>query len=106
MQSTLFSLNAKDFLKGLVIAIGTPVVYLLQQLIPTWTPFLTAHLGQTGGVVAQAAISAALAYLIKNFFSDDVAAAKSTLITAAQKDGSSQVVLNVPPSTTATVTKS
>lgn len=53
-----FSLKARDFLKGLVMAVGTPVLYLLQELIPGWDlPPL-----------AKAAIAATITYLLKNFF--------------------------------------
>lgn len=71
MKSTLYSVNWKDSFKGLIIAIGTPVFTLLQQLIPTWTPFLSDHLGKTGGIIAQAALAAFVTYIIKNFFTDN-----------------------------------
>lgn len=53
-----FSLNARDFLKGLVIGVGTPVLYLLQELVPGWD----IH------PVLKAAIAATITYLIKNLF--------------------------------------
>lgn len=97
MKSTLFSLTLKDGLKALIMAILTPVLYIIQQSVAAGTLTFNWH------QIEIAAVAGAVGYLIKNFFTDDVAAAKSTLITAAQKDGSSQVVLSVPPS--ATVTK-
>lgn len=100
MKSTFLSLGFSDFLKGALMAVGTPVVYLLQQLIPSWTPFLTAHLGATGGVVAQAALSALLAYITKNFFTDSVAEAQTTLITQAKKTGDTTVTVTPTSITT------
>lgn len=56
--SEQFKLKATDFVKGLVMAIGTPVLYLLQELIP----------GYDIHPVLQAAISATITYLLKNYF--------------------------------------
>lgn len=65
----MFKLKGRDFLKGLIMAVGTPVLYLLQELIPEWNiPPL-----------AKAAISAAITYLIKNLFTDDVKVAEKVL---------------------------
>lgn len=62
----MFSLKARDWIKGLIIAVGTPVLYLLQELIPNYplTP------------IEKAALSATVTYLLKNFFTDDVKAAQ------------------------------
>ena len=43
------------------MAIGTPVLYLVQELIPGWNI----------DPIYKAGISAAIAYLIKNYFTDD-----------------------------------
>jgi hypothetical protein len=100
MKSTFLSLGASDFFKGLIMAVGTPVLYLLQQLIPSWTPVLTAHLGATGGVVAQAALSALITYLTKNLFTDSVSEAQTTLITQAKKTGDTTVTVTPTSITT------
>lgn len=69
MKSSLFSLKTADFIKGLVMAVGTPVLYMLQELIPNYNlnPLL------------QAGIAALITYLLKNFFTDDTQAAVKTI---------------------------
>ena len=57
----MFSLKVRDWLKGLIMAIGTPVAYIIQGMIPNW-PL---------GSIEKAALSATVTYLIKNFFTDD-----------------------------------
>jgi len=59
-QSNKNSLNLRDFLRGLIMAVGTPVLYLLQELIPN----------HPMPVVAKCAVSALVTYLIKNYFTD------------------------------------
>ena len=61
-SSELFELNWKDTLKGMIIAVGTPLLYYAQEAIPALTdlnPF------------AKIALSAFVTYLIKNFLSDE-----------------------------------
>lgn len=65
----MYKLKLRDWLKGLIIAVGTPVAYLLQELIPNWP--LNA--------IEKAALSAGITYMIKNFFTDDVKVAKKVL---------------------------
>lgn len=60
-MSKLFDLDWKDFLKGLVLGVGTPVLYYLQELVPTLSDLST---------IAKIAISAFIAYIIKNFLQD------------------------------------
>lgn len=54
--SEQWKLQATDFIKGLILAVGTPLLYLLQEVIPGWNidPFV------------QAGLSAGVTYLIKN----------------------------------------
>lgn len=68
-----FTLKLRDFLKGLLMGVGTPVLYVIQELIPNWplTP------------IEKAALSATIAYLLKNFFTDDTKVAKKVLTEAA-----------------------
>lgn len=61
-SSELFELNWKDTLKGMIIAVGTPLLYYAQEAIPALTDF---------SAVAKIALSAFVAYLIKNFLSDE-----------------------------------
>ena len=55
--SKQFTLKFRDFSIGLIMAIGTPLLYLAQEVIPGWNadPFV------------KAGISAGITYLIKNF---------------------------------------
>ena len=68
-DSKLFSLNLKDLLKGLLLAILTPAVLIIEQsldagtLVFNWNHILMASLA--GGV----------AYLVKNFFTPPAAQA-------------------------------
>lgn len=75
MKSQLFSLKTRDFIKGLVIAVGTPVLYVVQEMIPGWplTP------------IQKAALSATVTYLLKNFLTDDIKEAQKTIYDAKQK---------------------
>ena len=65
-DSNFLSLGAKDILRGLLIAILTPILVLIQQsieagnLVFEWKSLLISGVG--GG----------LAYLIKNFFTKPV----------------------------------
>jgi hypothetical protein len=84
-----YSLKVKDFLKGLLMAVGTPVLLIIQQSIAAGS--LTFNWQQIGMVAA----AAGLLYLTKNYFTDDVKQAVDTLETAKKKGAeipSSQVV--------------
>lgn len=66
MQSSLFRLNWHDLLKGLVIAILTPVLVLIQAY------FATGKLDIEMNSILAVGLSGLIAYLIKNFFTDNV----------------------------------
>lgn len=55
--SEQFSLKWRDALRGFIMAVGTPLLYMAQEMIPGWVadPFV------------KAGISAGLTYIIKNF---------------------------------------
>lgn len=57
-QSEYKTVNWRDFLRGMIMAVGTPVLYLLQELIPNYPM----------PIVAKCALAALITYLIKNFF--------------------------------------
>ena len=60
-KSKLFTFpNAFEWLKGLFMAVGTPLMYLLQEFVPT----LDLH------PIVQVAISALITYLIKTIITD------------------------------------
>lgn len=64
-MSKLFTLNTKDFLKGLVMAILVPAVLIIQQSLESGTLVLNWK------TILIASLSGGLAYLIKNFFTTD-----------------------------------
>jgi len=64
-MSKLFSLNNKDFLKGLVLAVLVPAVTIIQQSLDSGTLVLNWK------AILIASISGFLAYLIKNFLTTD-----------------------------------
>jgi hypothetical protein len=63
-QSKLFTLNIYDFLKGLIVAVLTPVIVFAQGYFAEGT--LDIELSALFAV----GLSGFLAYLIKNFFTD------------------------------------
>lgn len=76
MDSTKNSLSKRDFWRGLVMAVLTPVLTILQQIIPSWTDSLSSFLGSmSAAIIAQAAMAAFVSYLAKNFKTDDTASA-------------------------------
>jgi hypothetical protein len=60
-KSKLFGLNVLDFLKGLIMSVGTPLLYLLQETLPNF------GLEQWQKI----ALSALIAYLLKQFVTDN-----------------------------------
>lgn len=70
-----WGLQFKDFVKGLIMAIGVPGLTYIQQSIPDY------HLP----IYAQLAISAFISYIIKNYFTNDVKEAQKTLDKAQLK---------------------
>ncbi len=62
-NSKKYSINWVDAGKGLIVAVGTSVLFFIQDSLDTGT--LQFHWKGVG----MAAISGAVAYLIKNFFS-------------------------------------
>lgn len=85
VTSKQFSLGKMDWLKSLIIGVGTPVIYVIQELIPKW-PL---------GPIEKAALSALLIYLLKNFFTPTqitmIPATKEEA--AAVKSGEAEVIV-------------
>lgn len=73
MKSTMFTLETKDFIKGLIVAVLTPVFVIVQQSIAA------GALVFNWVAIGIAALSGLLAYITKNFFTDDTKAAVKTL---------------------------
>lgn len=76
MKSTRFTVKLRDWAKGLIMAVGTPVLYVVQELIPNYplTP------------IEKAALSAFVTYMLKNFFTDDTRQAVKVLEQASKSD--------------------
>jgi len=66
----MFKLNLRDFLKGALMAILVPVLYVIQTSLDAGV--LTFNWKQ----IVIAAIAGFVSYLIKNLFTDDVKVAK------------------------------
>jgi branched-subunit amino acid transport protein len=64
MNSLFLSLNKKDFLKGLVVAVLTAVITVIYTTIESGT------LTFDWKAIAMAALSAALAYITKNLLTN------------------------------------
>lgn len=70
-QSNLFSINWNDVAKGLLMAVITPAIFLIQQAI------------ENGGFVfdwqkiGMASVAGGVAYIIKNFFTPSAATSDS-----------------------------
>lgn len=68
-----YGLKTRDFIKGAVMAILVPVLYIIQSSISA------GNLVFNWKEIGIAAISGLVAYLLKNFFTDDVKVAKNIL---------------------------
>ncbi len=66
MRSTFLSLNLRDFIKGLVLAVLAAVIAYAYEAVQAGTLFDIAFLKSSGMV----ALSAVLAYLVKNLFTN------------------------------------
>lgn len=80
-NSKLFTLNVWDFLKGLVVAILTPVILYAQVY------YSGGNLDIPLKALLAAALSGFLAYLIKNFFSDAPALPKVSATIGDEENG-------------------
>jgi len=61
-ESTFLSLGMKDILKGLLLAVLTPVIYTIQTSIEAGVLTFDWH------AIGLASLAGGLAYLVKNFF--------------------------------------
>ncbi len=68
MKSSMFRLNTRDFIKGIVVVIMTAALTLFVQLLQTKGFDLTGADWQQIGTVA---VTAAIGYLMKNLVSDE-----------------------------------
>ncbi len=68
-----YTLKTRDFIKGALMAILVPAIYIIQSSLDAGV--LTFNWKQ----IAIASISGLLAYLIKNFFTDDIKVAKNII---------------------------
>jgi hypothetical protein len=73
MKSGLFSLKTKDWIKGLILAVVVPVLLAVEQSLTEGT--LTFNWKQLGMTAAASLV----AYLAKNFLTNDTAEAVKTI---------------------------
>lgn len=71
-DSKLFSVNIKDLLKGLVMAVLTPCVLIIQQSLEAGSFTFNWH------QIAMAAVAGGTAYLVKNYFTSPTIKVEST----------------------------
>lgn len=92
VTSKRFSLGISDGLKAFIIAVGTPVLYILQELIPGWN----LH------PVLKAAIAATVTYLLKNFLDSGKIVVSNVTPQQMQsvKDGNTEVKIGGTPAPT------
>ncbi len=88
MKSTLFTLNWRDFIKGLVMAVVVPVLVTIQESLSAGNIVFD---WKTIGISSLAAL---VGYLLKNFLTNDVKSAQKTLEVAKEKE----VIDNKPAS--------
>ena len=80
MQSTRYSLNVRDLLKGLILAVGTPAAVIIQQSIAA------GNLVFDWKIIGMAAAGGFMTYIIKNYLTDDVKTAQNIIVEAKQKE--------------------
>lgn len=80
MKSTQFSLSSMDLVKGLVMAALVPALVIIQQSVTAGSLIFDWK------AIATSAIGGFIAYLLKNFFTDDIAVAQKTLVEAREKE--------------------
>lgn len=80
MKSTRWTVNVYDWLKGMIMFVGTPTLTLVQQEIPNWTDLLTKYLhSRSAAIIAQAALGSMVTYMLKQLGTDDTKQAVKTL---------------------------
>lgn len=80
MQSTKYTLNARDFIKGLLIAGGVPALLIVQQSIAAGEMVFNWR------TIWMAAVGGFVTYILKNYLTNDVKEAQVTLIKAQEKE--------------------
>lgn len=65
-DSKLFSLNLKDVLKGLLLAVLTPAILIIEQSLDAGTLIFNWQ------QIAMASLAGGVAYLVKNFFTSEI----------------------------------
>jgi membrane protein implicated in regulation of membrane protease activity len=92
VTSKQFSLNINDFLKGLLMAVGTPVIAILISSLQS------GSFNFDWKMIGTVALSSALVYLSKNFFTPSAIVVKdaSDKQVEAVKDGTAEVTVTPP----------
>ncbi len=81
MKSTRWTLQARDWLKGALVAFGTTALTTLTQSLNSGTMPTVAQL-KIAGI---AGVSALLVYIVKNLATDDVKVAEKVIIKAKEQ---------------------
>lgn len=76
MKSTMYSLEVRDFLRGLIMAIGTPILPIFMQSINA------GNLVFDWKLIGITALGGFLTYIVRKFLTDDIKAAQKTLMKA------------------------
>ncbi len=79
MKSTLFTLNWRDFLKGLILAVVVPVLVTIQESLAA------GNITFDWKTIGISSLATFIAYILKNFLTDDVKQAQKTIEVAKEK---------------------
>lgn len=91
MQSTKYTLNLRDFLKGLLIAGGVPALLIIQQSIAAGEMVFNWQ------QIWMAAVGGFVTYIIKNYLTNDVKEAQVTLLKAQEKEVEEKKIEAIKP---------
>ena len=80
MTSSMFTLNWRDFFKGLILAVAVPVLVTIQ------TSLAAGNITFDWKAIGISALATLVAYLLKNFLTDDVKQAEKVIVEAKQKE--------------------
>lgn len=85
VTSTQFRLNLRDLLKGLLVAVITPVFTIIM------TSLNAGQLMFNWKIIGATAVAAGLAYIVKNFLSPGTVLIPDAEVAKAVKEGTAEV---------------
>lgn len=80
MKSSMFTLNWNDFFKGAILAVVVPILVTIQ------TSLAAGNVIFDWKAIGISALATFIAYLLKNFFTNDVKQAEKTIAVAKEKE--------------------